>query len=132
VTSGVNLSHEIEEHHGITVSMNVMNIIRKRLCFKCQPPRHNQALAGQRVEDRVSLCGHMLGPRYFLPVIHISDKTRFVLCDNRHWMCYRKGEENPSASLACIMLASSPMLFTFIRPGGSSPQRTGKCKGPHN
>jgi transposase len=39
--SGAELNQEIEEQFGLTVSRTTINVFRRTLRFKYQPPRHN-------------------------------------------------------------------------------------------
>jgi hypothetical protein len=55
-----------------------------------------------------------------LSLIHFSDESRFVLGDNKQWVWYRCGEENPSATRPTRKFPPSVMIFGVIGLGSKT------------
>jgi hypothetical protein len=62
----------------------------------------------------------MLANPEWLPLIHFSDESRFVLGDDKRWVWYGRGEENESATHATQKFAPSVMIFAVIGDGDKS------------
>jgi hypothetical protein len=52
--------------------------------------------------------------------IHFSDESRVVLGDDKGWISYRAGEDNPEASIASRKFPESLMVFAIIGVGFKS------------
>jgi transposase len=118
--SAVDLSREIKETHGVTVSRTTANTIRKGLRFKYRPPQHHQMLTPRHVTERIAFWEKMLSMHEVLPRIHFSDESRLVLGDDKGWIWYRAGEDNPEALIASRKFPESLMVFAFIGIGFTS------------
>jgi transposase len=112
--SGMNLSIEIEKQFGVPVSRTTINIIRQQLRFKYRPPRHNQMLTSRHVAERIAFCEKMLSMKEISTKIHFSDESRVVLGDDKGWIWYRAGEDNPNASVSSKKFPESLMVFAVI------------------
>jgi hypothetical protein len=87
---------------------------RKQLRFHYQPLRHSQELQPRHIDARVAFCQKMLENPGWLPLIHFSDESRFVLGDDKRWVWYRGGEENESAIRSTQKFPPSVMIFAVI------------------
>jgi hypothetical protein len=62
----------------------------------------------------------MLSMPEALPRIYFSDDSRVVLGDNKGWISYRPGEDNPAAPIATGKFPPAVMVFAFIGIGDKS------------
>jgi hypothetical protein len=88
--------------------------------FRYQPPRHNQELSPDHISARVAFCQEMLEHPGWLPLIHFSDESRFVLGDDKRWVWYRRAEDNDSAMQSKEKFPPSVMIFGVIGMGYKS------------
>jgi hypothetical protein len=114
------LSREIEEQFGFPVSRMIINTISKSLRFKYRPPRHHEILTPRHISHWLAFCQKMLSMREVLPRIHSSDESRVVLGDDKGWIWYRAGEDNPEASIISKKFPKSLMMFAVIGVGFKS------------
>jgi transposase len=114
------LSDEIATEFGVHVSRTTVNNIRKGLRFKYRPLRHNQALTDLHKLNRLEFCRKMLRMPESLPLIHFSDESRLILGDDKRWIWYRHGEDNPGASISSVKFPASVMIFAVIGIGFKS------------
>jgi hypothetical protein len=84
--------------------------------FYYQPPRHTQELKQCHIEARLAFSEMMLTNPAWLPLIHFSDESRFVLGDDKRWVWYRRDEENESAMRSTRKFPPSVMIFAVIGP----------------
>jgi hypothetical protein len=103
-------------HYPIGRSIDPSSITRhkKLMGFRYQPPRHTPELRQEHVEARVAFAEQMLAHPGWLPRIHFSDESRFVLGDDKRWVWYRRGEENDSAMRSTQKFPPSVMIFGVI------------------
>jgi hypothetical protein len=94
---GVDLGAEIAEEFRFHVLRTTINVIRSGRRFKYRPARHNQAPHPDHIEARVAFGEKMLRTPECLDKIHFSDELRLVLGDDKRWIWYRYGEDNPAA-----------------------------------
>jgi transposase len=118
--SGVAFSAEISEQFHVSLSRTAVNVTRAGQFFKYQPTRHDQALTAAHIEDRITFCHKMLRLRDDIPLIHYSDESRFILGDDRRWIWYQRGQENPPASISLTKFPPSVMVFAVIGMGDKS------------
>jgi hypothetical protein len=114
------LSDEIATEFGVHLSRAIVNSICKGLRFKCRPVRHGQALNDSHKLSRLEFCPKMLSIPESLSLIHFSDESRLVLGDDKQWIWYRHGEDNPSASISSVKFPASIMIFAVIGIGFKS------------
>jgi hypothetical protein len=81
--SGVELSQEIERQFCVPVSRTTINILRRSLRFKYQPPRHNQMLTAGHIADCIAFCTKMLAMREVSRTIHFPNEPCVILADDR-------------------------------------------------
>jgi hypothetical protein len=62
----------------------------------------------------------MLGMPEALPRIHFSDESRVVLGDDKGWIWYPPGEDNPAALIATGKSQPAVMVFAVIGVGYKS------------
>jgi transposase len=119
--AGTELVHEICQRFGVTIHPTTIWKVRNGLQFNYQRPRHVQALTEVQMSNRVAFCEKMLDfPPKMLSAIAFSDETRIVIGDDKQWVWYRKGENNPSANVATEKFAKSVMAFAVIGKGYKS------------
>jgi transposase len=114
------LANEIDDHFGVKLSPTTINTVRGNLRFKYRPPRHNQIVTASHAAARIAFCDKMLAMPEVLPRIHFSDESRVVLGDDKGWIWYRAGEDNPAASVASGKFPPSVMIFAVIGMGYKS------------
>jgi transposase len=102
--SAMDLSREIEETFGVTVSCTTVNTTRKGLRFKYCPPRHHQMLTPRHGPERIAFCEKMLSIREVLPRIHFSDESLVVLGDDKGGIWYWAGEDNPESLMVSAVI----------------------------
>jgi hypothetical protein len=79
------LDGEISDRFRISITPRSVAFQRQMMGFHCQPPRHTQELNQRHIEARVEFCQKMLANPSWLPLIHFSDESRFVLGDDKRW-----------------------------------------------
>jgi transposase len=114
--SSARLSAEIYGTFHVHLDPSTIADKRKRMGFHYQPPRHVQELKPHHIDARIAFCHKMLEKPGWLPKIHFSDESRFVLGDDKRWVWYRRGEENESAVRASQKFPPSVMIFGVIGP----------------
>jgi hypothetical protein len=95
--SSFHFAGEISDRFRIFITLKSVAFQRQMMGFHYQPPHHTQELKQRHIEARVEFWQKMLGNPGWLPLIHFSDESRFVLGDDKRWVWYRRGEENESA-----------------------------------
>jgi hypothetical protein len=55
-----------------------------------------------------------------LPLIHFSDESQIMVVDDKRWIWYRRGENNPSAKVSSVKFPRSLMEFGVIGIGYES------------
>jgi transposase len=118
--SSTKLTTEIEDKFHVSLSRRTIDLQRRLMHFRCQPPRHTQELKEHHTANRVEFCRHLLANPVWLGLIHFSDEPRFVIGDNKHWPWYRRGEENDSAMHPTEKVPPSLMIFGAIGPNYKS------------
>jgi hypothetical protein len=81
--SYVELGQEIDNQFGVPASCQTINVLRRTLRFKYQPPRQNQILATGYIVDCIAFWTNVLAMREGLRTINFADELRIVLCDDR-------------------------------------------------
>jgi hypothetical protein len=81
---------------------------------------HVQLLTDRDIADRMDFCRKYLQMSDSLPLIHFSDESRIVLGDDKRWVWYRRGENNPSANVSSAKFPPSLMVFAVIGIGYKS------------
>jgi transposase len=114
------LAGEIGERFNVTITPRSITGMRAKLKFKYQPPRHVQLLTDSHIAQRVDFCRKYLEMPDSLPLIHFSDESRIVLGDDKRWVWYRRGENNPSANVSSAKFPPSLMVFAVIGIGYKS------------
>jgi transposase len=114
------LRAEIEQRFNTRFCNSTMRTIRSNLGFNYQPARHVQDLRDYQIEARTDFCRKMLQHPEEFALIHFSDESRFVLGDDKQWVWYRRGEENPSADAPTRKFPPSVMIFGVIGLGYKS------------
>jgi transposase len=84
--SGVELNQEIEKEFSVSVSCTTINVLRRTLQFKYQPPRHNQRLTSGHIADHTAFCTKILAMKAVLQTVHFSDESRIVISDDPGWI----------------------------------------------
>jgi transposase len=115
--SGTQLANEIRNRYHISLSRATIDFQSKLIGFHYQPARHIQELRTYQVIARIEFCQRMLANPGWLPLIHFSDESRFVLGDDKRWIWYRRGEENDSAAHSTQKFPPSLMVFAVIGIG---------------
>jgi hypothetical protein len=77
-------------------------------------------LTHRHVTERIAFCQKILSVREVLPRIHFSDESRVVLGDDKGWIWYRAGEDNPEASIVSRKFPESLIVFAVISVGFKS------------
>jgi hypothetical protein len=114
--SSAQLTAEICGRFHVHLDPSTIAYKRRQLNFRYQPPRHTQELHRRHIDERVAFCQKLLANPGWLPKIHFSDESRFVLGDDRRWVWYRRGEQNPSAMRDTQKFPRSVMIFGVIGP----------------
>jgi transposase len=119
--AGTQLAHEIMGKFGVQVHPSTIVRMRNGLDFQYQPPRHVQALTEKQIADRITFCRKMLLQNSaVLGCICFSDESRIVLGDDKQWVWYRKGENNPSSNVEIEKFPKALMVFAVIGQGYKS------------
>jgi hypothetical protein len=115
------LAREVSERCHFSLSPATIRRIRKQLRFEFRAPRHAQSLTDAHMADRVKFCDEMLQwPNDQLESICFSDESRVVLGDDKQWVWYRRGEDNPSACIRTVKYPQGVMVFAVIGIGYKS------------
>jgi transposase len=114
------LAKEVQQRFGVQLSKSTITGARGNLGFHFRPPRHCQRLRPEHIAARVAFCQEQLDQPQYLPLIHFSDESRFVLGDDKRWIWYRRGEENESAFATKQKFPPSLMIFAVIGVGYKS------------
>jgi hypothetical protein len=77
-------------------------------------------LTAGHTADCTAFCAKMLSMREGSRTIHFSDESRIVLGDDRGWIWYWPGEDNPEASIALRKIPRSLVVFGVIGIGFKS------------
>jgi transposase len=118
--SSAALATEISDRFHVSLGKTTVDVKRKLMGFGYQPPRHTQELKPEHKEYRVEFCDQMCNNPDWLPLIHFSDESRFVLGDDKRWVWYRRGEENESATHTTRKFPPAVMIFGVIGIGYKS------------
>jgi transposase len=108
------LGMEVKERFGVQLAKSTIVTARNKMGFHFQPPRHSQVLEPRHKEERREFCDRQLSQPQYLPTIHFSDESRFVLGDDKRWIWYRRGEENDSAFHHKQKFPPALMIFAVI------------------
>jgi transposase len=108
------LASEIRDEFQVSLGRSTVAQARINLGFRYQPPRHIQELKPHQIAARIAFCRKLLDNPSWLPLIHFSDESRFVLGDDKRWVWYRRGEQNESAMLSTQKFPPSVMIFGVI------------------
>jgi transposase len=118
--SNAKLVAEIKAKFHVNFHPATIAVQRHLAGFRYQPPRHTQELKDYHIEDRRNFAAKMLAHPSWLPKIHFSDESRFVLGDDKRWVWYRRGEYNPSAMRSTRKFPPAVMIFAVIGPNYKS------------
>jgi transposase len=118
--SSAKLAAEIKAKFQVNLHPATVAVKRHLANFHYQPPRHTQELMDYHMKDRRDFVDKMLAHPAWLPKIHFSDESRFVLGDDKRWVWYRRGEYNPSAMRSTRKYPPSVMIFAVIGPNYKS------------
>jgi hypothetical protein len=75
---------------------------------------HNHSVTPAHFAARTAFCQNLLTNLGWLPLIHFSDKSRFVLRHNKRWVWDRQGEESESTIRPTDKFPPSVMIFEVI------------------
>jgi transposase len=115
------LAREVFDRCHFSLSPGTVRRIRKQLKFEFRAPRHTQSLTDVNIADRMKFCEEMLKWRDDqLQSICFSDESRVVLGDDKQWVWYRRGEDNPSACFQTAKYPQGVMVFAVIGVGYKS------------
>jgi transposase len=118
--TSLQLSVSIRQRFNVLLHPSTIARQKKLMGFHYQPPRHIQDLSEDHLKARLAFCTQMLANPGWLPKIHFSDESRFVLGDDKRWVWYRRGEHNESTMHATQKFPPSVMIFAVIGLGYKS------------
>jgi hypothetical protein len=89
--------------------------------LRYEPARHTKSLTEEHKQKQVLYCNDMLEyPSDVRQKIVFSDESRITLGDEKHWVWYRHGADNPLATRTTAKHPPSHMVFAVIGVGFKS------------
>jgi transposase len=111
-------SAQIAERFHPPVSTRTVDRYPRPMHFHYQPAQHSQSLTKEHKQRRILLCNEILEyPIDVVEKIVCFDESRIGLGDDKRWVWYRRGEDNPSATRTTAKYPPLLMAFVVIMVG---------------